>query len=87
MGATPWTINSEMYPMHVRGVAVSFASGFNWLFNLLVSISFLTITEFFNVSGAFFIYMTLSVILTLIFYFWLPETKNKSMEETIVFRH
>lgn len=77
-----------MYPMHCRGVAVSFCTGFNWLFNLIVSISFLTITEYFATSGAFFLYMSVSVVLTIVFYLWLPETKNKSMEEdTMVFRH
>lgn len=31
--------------MWCRGVAVSFATGFNWLFNLIVSFSFQMATE------------------------------------------
>ena len=45
MGPMPKTINSEIYPNWSRSVSQSVATSMNWLFNLLVSMTFLTLTE------------------------------------------
>lgn len=45
MGPMPWTINSEIYPTWSRSVSLSIATSMNWAFNLLVSMTFLTLTE------------------------------------------
>ena len=45
MGPMPWTVNAEIYPMWARGTASSISTCTNWLFNFIVSITFLTLTE------------------------------------------
>lgn len=45
MGPMPWTINSEIYPTWSRSVSQSMATSMNWLFNLVVSMTFLTLTQ------------------------------------------
>ena len=45
MGPMPWTINSEIYPTWARSSSQSIATSMNWAFNLLVSMTFLSLTE------------------------------------------
>jgi hypothetical protein len=42
MGPTPWTVNSEIYPLKVRSIGNSIATMANWAANLIVSFSFLS---------------------------------------------
>jgi len=45
MGATPWTVNSEIYPLHLRGIGNSMATFGNWASNYVISEVFLTATD------------------------------------------
>ena len=45
MGPLPWTINSEIYPTWARSTAIAIATTVNWLCNLIVSMTFLTLTD------------------------------------------
>ncbi|KAK4337255.1 hypothetical protein RND71_043724 [Anisodus tanguticus] len=87
IGPMAWGINSEIYPMWARSVSVSFAASFNWLNNMIVSFTFLTISEYISMQNTFYLYMLISTFFTFIFYFYLPETKHKSMEDSLIFRH
>lgn len=78
----PWTINSEIFPIWCRGVCYSTTTSFNWFFNFLVSYTFLSLTRAVTKQGAFWIYASFGMIGFFFFYFYLPETKGKSLEET-----
>ncbi|RLN57395.1 hypothetical protein BBJ28_00002693 [Nothophytophthora sp. Chile5] len=81
MGCMPWTINAEIYPVHVRSFALSMATSVNWLFNLLVSFTFLTIVDLLEPYGAFWLYASFALLG--LAYLWkeLPETKGLELEE------
>eukprot|EP00730_Choanoeca_flexa_P007839 TRINITY_DN12399_c1_g2_i2.p1 TRINITY_DN12399_c1_g2~~TRINITY_DN12399_c1_g2_i2.p1 ORF type:complete len:563 (+),score=105.39 TRINITY_DN12399_c1_g2_i2:90-1778(+) len=77
----PWIINSEIFPTHLRATGNSLATATNWICNLGVSLSFLTLTESITEAGTFWLYAGISVMATVYTYYALPETKAKSLEE------
>ncbi|WP_213807104.1 sugar porter family MFS transporter [Granulicella sp. dw_53] len=76
-----WAYISEVFPNAVRGRAVSLATGSLWSATLLVTVTFLSLTKRFGVSGAFLIYAALSVLSLLFVWKMVPETRGKSLEE------
>jgi len=83
MGPMPWTINSELFPLWSRSVCYSITTAVNWFFNLLVSLTFLTLTDTMTKQGAFWLYSLLSVIGFVLLFLFLPETKGRSLEADI----
>ncbi|XP_074645508.1 proton myo-inositol cotransporter-like isoform X3 [Tubulanus polymorphus] len=81
MGPMPWTINSEIYPLWARSAGAAVATSTNWIFNLIISMTFLSLTLSITKYGAFYLYGCLA-FLGLLFSIWLvPETKGKQLEE------
>ncbi|XP_047453374.1 proton myo-inositol cotransporter-like isoform X2 [Mugil cephalus] len=81
MGTMPWTVNSEIYPLWARSTGNACSAGVNWIFNVLVSLTFLHIAEFLTYYGAFFLYTAL-VALGLVFVLGcLPETQGLQLED------
>jgi len=81
MGPMPWTVNAEIYPTWSRSAATGLATSVNWVFNLIVSMTFLTLLEVLTPSGAFWLYSGLAVIGFFFLFFLLPETRGKTLEE------
>ncbi|XP_046881303.1 solute carrier family 2, facilitated glucose transporter member 10 [Hypomesus transpacificus] len=80
-GPMTWLILSEIFPSGVRGRAFAFTNCFNWAANLLVTFSFLNVIDVIGLSGMFLLYGLIGVAAVVFFYFMLPETKGKSLEE------
>ncbi|VDI17127.1 MFS transporter, SP family, solute carrier family 2 (myo-inositol transporter), member 13 [Mytilus galloprovincialis] len=81
LGPMPWTVNSEIYPIWARGTAISISTAVNWIANLIVSFTFLSLLESITTYGTFYLFCGISVLGLIVLYFMLPETKNKTLEE------
>lgn len=81
LGPIGWLINSEIYPLKIRGRAMGIATCANWIANFAVTYSFLF---FINNIGKAFTFWMYGLIGILGLYFiirLIPETKYKSLEE------
>lgn len=81
IASLPWTINAEIFPTHVRSSGTSYSTAVNWICNLGVSLSFLSLTNAITRAGTFWLYAGITLLSTVYVYFALPETKGKSLED------
>lgn len=80
-GPICWVLIAEVFPNTIRGAAVAIAVAFQWIFNWIVSTSFVPMA---NSLGYWFTYGLYGVICILAAIFvWklVPETKGKTLED------
>ena len=95
LGPLGWLIISEVFPLKVRGIGSSIGSLACWLFNGVVAFTFFKIVRALtlpgseivirgetlgNPAGAFTLYAFVGIAGLLWGYFYIPETKGKSLE-------
>lgn len=81
LGPVTWVYSSEIFPLKLRAQGVSIAVAVNRVMNATVSMSFISIYKAITIGGSFFMFSAISVVAWLFFYFFLPETKGRSLEE------
>ena len=80
VGSLFWLIISEIFPLNVRGSAMSFVASIQWLANFVVAATFLSILTSLGVSFTFGIYACVATLAFVITYFFVPETKGVHLE-------
>ncbi|KAJ4962665.1 hypothetical protein NE237_022604 [Protea cynaroides] len=81
IGPITWVYTSEIFPLRLRAQGASIGVAINRAMNAAVSMSFISIYEAITIGGAFFMFAGFSTLAGLLFYFFLPETKGKALEE------
>lgn len=81
LGPIFWLLIAEIYPLKVRGLAEGVAATTNWVANLVVSLTFLSLVQALGASTTFWVYGALSVGALLFSYYMVPETKGRTLEE------
>ncbi len=81
LGPIPWVIISEIFPTKTRGVAMSFCTLILWIGVILITQLTPVLLDQIGGAGTFFIFMINAIILLLFTWKFVPETKQKSLEE------
>ena len=88
VGPVTWVILSEIYPTAVRGRALGLATFFLWMADYSVTQTFPIMdakdswfVQRFNHAFPFYIYAAFCVVLLLVLWSLVPETKGRSLEE------
>ena len=86
-GPVTWVLLSEMFPNSIKGRAMAIAVAAQWIANLFVSWSFKILignsrlTAMFNHGFPYWIYGAMSFLAAAFVYFYVPETKRRTLEE------
>jgi sugar porter (SP) family MFS transporter len=81
LGPVFWLLISEIYPVKIRGQAMSVATMANWGANFVVTTSFLTVLSALGNAGTFFVFAGLSITALAYFQRKVPETKSRSLQD------
>jgi MFS family permease len=87
VGPVVWVILTEIFPTPIRGRAMGIATICLWLANYVVSQTFPMMNDDpwllarFHHGFPFWVYAAFCAVLVAVVWFWVPETKGKSLEE------
>ena len=82
MSAGPliWVLCSEIQPLKGRDFGITCSTATNWIANMIVGATFLTMLNSLGSANTFWVYGGLNVLFILLTLWLIPETKNVSLE-------
>ena len=81
MGPLVWVVMAEIFPIRVRGGAMGLATLILWFADFLVTLTFPVISDRFHPAAAFWLYAAMCALDLAFMWFFLPETKGRTLEE------
>ena len=85
-GPVPWVYCTEIFPLTMRAKATSLTTAANWMMNLITStVALALLSQHRYQSITFFVFSGICGIMTVLVYFFYPETKDKHLEESDLF--
>ncbi|MDF3982977.1 sugar porter family MFS transporter [Luteibacter sp. PPL201] len=83
MSAGPliWTLCSEVQPLQGRDFGIACSTFTNWVTNMIVGATFLTLLSGFGNAQTFWLYAALNAVFIIITFWLVPETKGISLEQ------
>ena len=80
-GVVLWVVLPEIFPLKIRGSAMSVCTILHWSSNLLVSLTFLPLISAIGEAATFWGYAIIAVGTFAFVYLLMPETKGRSLEQ------
>lgn len=80
-GVCIWLINAEVYPLFVRGKGASVGAFSHWFFDLIVTLTTLSLVTWLGIAYTLWLYTGISLISLIFIYRCVPETKGRSLED------
>lgn len=81
LGPIGWILVSEVFPLKIRGVAMSVCTVSNFAFNFFVVGSFPVLLHRIGGAWTFWMFGIVSILCIIFVYFFVPETKGISLEQ------
>ena len=81
LGPIGWILVSEVFPLRIRGIAMSVCTVSNFAFNFFVVGRFPVLLHRIGGAWTFWIFGIVSILCIIFVYFFVPETKGISLEE------
>jgi SP family galactose:H+ symporter-like MFS transporter len=83
MSAGPliWVLCSEIQPLAGRDFGVTCSTMANWIANMIIGATFLTLIDTIGSPNTFWLYGVLNVVCIVLTLLFVPETKNISLED------
>ena len=94
-GPICWVLIAEIFPNSIRGAAVAVAVAFQWIFNFIVSSTFVPMYNIelgsmgvrFGHMFVYALYGVICIVAAVFVYKLVPETKGKTLEDMTAFWH
>jgi len=81
VGPITYMILGEIMPQHVKGLASSILTAFKWFLGFTVTRFFLDLMDLVGKACGYWIFMGICLLGAIYIYFFVPETKGKTLEE------
>jgi MFS transporter, SP family, galactose:H+ symporter len=83
MSAGPliWVLCSEVQPLKGRDFGIGCSTFTNWIANMVVGATFLSLLNGIGHASTFWLYATLNLLFLVFTYFFVPETKGVTLEQ------
>lgn len=80
-GPICWVLIAEVFPNTIRGAAVAIAVAFQWIFNWIVSTSFVPLANSMGYWFTYGLYGVICIVAAIFVWKLVPETKGKTLED------
>jgi SP family galactose:H+ symporter-like MFS transporter len=80
LGPVFWLLISEIYPLKVRGLAMSIVTEANWGSNFIIALTYPILILVIGSSGTFWLYAAVGIAAFIFTYSYVPETKGRTLE-------
>jgi SP family galactose:H+ symporter-like MFS transporter len=80
-GPLVWILCSEIQPQQGRDFGIAVSTLVNWVANMAVAATFLSLLSTVGEANTFVLYAILNVIFAIVVFFFVPETRGVSLEK------
>ena len=80
-GPLVWTLCSEIQPLKGRDFGIACSTFTNWICNMIVGFTFLSLLNGIGNAHTFWLYAALNAVFILVTFWLVPETKGVTLEQ------
>lgn len=81
LGIVPIILTGELFPTSVKAMGMTFADAMYVIFSILSVYMYQTLGNLYGLHAPFYVFSVTTILSAAFSYFYVPETKNKTLEE------